>query len=312
MSRTRPSVRADAVLRAPEAGLPVLLVEVDRCTEADDVLAAKFARYREFFHVRVKDHANPAAHAIHAGQGVPLWQSMYPPTGRDGCPPILVVFDPGTRLGEQALKNRMNRVLDLTREHWAGRHVRYSEDGYVDYSDAIPVLFTTLARIQDSGPPAAVWWRCGHRRWETLTDALDNPNDADAWHRRDDARRVERERQEAQEKERRAAQAREGWDRPGVPVQPEPVLPPCVTCGGPLRGMGVDDPSAPPPDGRDCASCRSVVATPRRDCSKPSSAARARAPHSGLSGRKRGLRSCPMWSRHRPRARRHCHPNGPT
>ncbi|MET8413794.1 replication-relaxation family protein, partial [Streptomyces sp. NPDC005195] len=55
VSRTRPSVRADAVLRVPEAGLPVLLVEVDRCTEADGVLAAKFARYREFFYVRVKD-----------------------------------------------------------------------------------------------------------------------------------------------------------------------------------------------------------------------------------------------------------------
>ncbi|MFD1313700.1 replication-relaxation family protein [Streptomyces kaempferi] len=56
-SRTRPSVRADAVLRAPEAGLPVLLVEVDRCTEADEVLAGKFARYHQYFRVKVKDWA---------------------------------------------------------------------------------------------------------------------------------------------------------------------------------------------------------------------------------------------------------------
>ncbi|MEU0038634.1 replication-relaxation family protein [Streptomyces sp. NPDC006333] len=118
-SRTRPSVRTDAVQRAPEAGLPVLLVEVDRCTEADDVLAGKFARYREFFRVQVKDHSIAVTHG---GQGVPLWQTHYPPTDRDGYPPILVVFDPGTRLGEQALKNRMNRVLDLTREHWTGTY----------------------------------------------------------------------------------------------------------------------------------------------------------------------------------------------
>ncbi|MFD1277947.1 replication-relaxation family protein [Streptomyces kaempferi] len=76
VSRTRPSVRTDAVLRAPEASLPVLLVEVDRCTEADDVLAGKFARYREYFRVQVKDHSIAASHG---GQGVPLWQTHYPP-----------------------------------------------------------------------------------------------------------------------------------------------------------------------------------------------------------------------------------------
>ncbi|MEU1535923.1 replication-relaxation family protein [Streptomyces fagopyri] len=119
--RTRASVRTDAVLRAAEDGLPALLVEVDRCTEADDVLAAKFARYREFFRVKVKDHSIAASHG---GQHVPPWESFYPPTGRDGYPPIVVVFDPGTRLGEQALKNRMNRVLELTREHWSGKYER--------------------------------------------------------------------------------------------------------------------------------------------------------------------------------------------
>ncbi|MGW3635786.1 replication-relaxation family protein [Streptomyces sp. NPDC005122] len=311
MSRTRPSVRADAVLRAPEAGLPVLLVEVDRCTEADDVLAAKFARYREFFRVKVKDHFIAASHG---GQGVPLWQSMYPPTGREGYPPIAVVFDPGTRLGEQALKNRMTRVLDLTRDHWAGRHVRYSADGYVDYSDAIPVLFTTLARLQDSGPLAAVWWRCGHRRWETLTDALDNPNDADAWHCRDDARRVERERQEAQEKERRAgtgprglgpaARARAARTRPPAlrdlrrPAQGDGDRRSVRSAAGrsqlrilPLRGRDhptpdgtVRSPLRPPGQGHPTPACRAVK---------------------GASGRV-------LCGRDRPRARQHCHPNGPT
>ncbi|MEU0039869.1 replication-relaxation family protein [Streptomyces sp. NPDC006333] len=263
VSRTRPSVRADAVLRAPEAGLPVLLVEVDRCTEADDVLAAKFARYREFFRVQVKDHSLAVTHG---GQGVPLWQSYYPPTGRAGYPPILVVFDPGTRLGEQALKNRMNGVLDLTRDHWTGTYKGFGgygserSDGYYDYDDAIPLLFTTLDRIQESGPLAAVWWRCGHRSWETLPDALDNPRDVRAWRRREKERHKAQQAREAREREERRAAADEGWGGPRVLAQPEPALPPCQTCGGPLGGLGIDDPSASPPDGRNCASCRDVDA----------------------------------------------------
>ncbi|MEU3248619.1 replication-relaxation family protein [Streptomyces sp. NPDC006875] len=243
-SRTRASVRTDAVLRAAEDGLPALLVEVDRCTEADDVLAAKFARYREFFRVQVKDHSVAVSHG---GQHVPLWESFYPPTGRDGYPPIAVVFDPGTRLGEQALKNRMNRVLELTRDHWSGKYERRGgyggeePDGYVDYKDAIPVLFTTLTRLQDSGPQAAVWWRCGHRSWETLTDALDNPRDVRAWRRRERERhkaRQARQAREAREREERRPAANEGWDGPRVPEQPEPATPPCQTCGGPLGGAG--------------------------------------------------------------------------
>ncbi|MET8413390.1 replication-relaxation family protein [Streptomyces sp. NPDC005195] len=266
-SRTWPSVRADAVLRAPEAGLPVLLVEVDRCTEADEVLAGKFVRYHQYFRVKVKDPTIPVAHAVHASLSVPLWQSLYPPTSRDGYPPIVVVFEPGTRLGEQALKNRMNRVLDLTRAHWAGTYQKLSgfggePDGYVDFTDAIPVLFTTLDRIQNSGPLAPVWWRCGHRRWETLTDALDNPQDRRAWRRREDERSAAREEQEARQREEGTAPAGD-WSQRHIPAQPEPALPPappCETCGVLLKGLGGEDPSAPRPDGRTCEACRIIEA----------------------------------------------------
>ncbi|GHD79541.1 hypothetical protein GCM10010317_100310 [Streptomyces mirabilis] len=41
----RAGVRVDAVLQVPEAGLPVLFVEVDNCTESADTLAAKFEKY---------------------------------------------------------------------------------------------------------------------------------------------------------------------------------------------------------------------------------------------------------------------------
>ncbi|MGW4671485.1 hypothetical protein [Streptomyces sp. NPDC004324] len=233
---------------------------------AVDVLAAKFARYREFFRVQVKDHSLAAPHG---GQGVPLWQSYYPPTGRDGYPPVLVVFDPGTRLGEQALKNRMNGVLDLARDHWTGTYKGFGgysgerADGYYKYGDAIPVLFTTLDRIRRSGPLAAVWWRCGHRSWETLTDALDNPKDVRAWRRRQKERRADDDERRARE-----AQRTKQWGdaAAGVPVQPEPVLPQlplCETCGGSLSAGNYDpdDPDLPPPDGRHCDGCRYLHAT---------------------------------------------------
>ncbi|MEU5704368.1 replication-relaxation family protein [Streptomyces aurantiacus] len=36
------------------AGLPVLFVEVDSCTETPGVLAAKFEKYRAFFRLKTK------------------------------------------------------------------------------------------------------------------------------------------------------------------------------------------------------------------------------------------------------------------
>ncbi|MFD5430296.1 replication-relaxation family protein [Streptomyces sp. NPDC127084] len=261
-ARTRASVRADIVLRAPEAGLPVLLVEVDRCTEADEVLAAKFARYHQFFRLKTKDAS---------GRAAPAWQSLYPPTGREGHPPVAVVFDPGTRLGEQALKNRMNRVMNLTRINWSGQYENMGGssgeergDGYYNFGDAIPLLFTTLPRLREDGPLAAVWWRCGHGQWETLPDALANPQDRDAWYRRDEERRLRRDEQDRQRRE--AAQAT-AWDRPRTdttvpqppPAPPAAVPPPCERCGRPLTSS-YDHSDAPGPDGRHCADCRTDLA----------------------------------------------------
>ncbi|MFF0000755.1 replication-relaxation family protein [Streptomyces avermitilis] len=249
-ARTRAGVRADAVLHAPEAGLPVLLVEVDRGTESDDVLAAKFEKYRRFFRLKGEGHR---------GHDVPLWRSLYPSTGREGYPPLVVVFDPGTRLGEQALKNRMNRVMDLAREHWSGSYKNtgphnQTPDGYYDYSDAIPLLFTTLERLQTHGPHADVWWRCGHGQWEALPDALANPQDIDAWHQRDEHRR----RRDEQEGQQTAATA--AWGQgPAIVFTPTPVPPPppqipCARCGQPISASDV--PLAPAEDGRHCPTCR--------------------------------------------------------
>ncbi|MEU5704367.1 hypothetical protein [Streptomyces aurantiacus] len=78
-----------------------------------------------------------------------MWRNRYASTGRDGHPPLAVVFNPGTRVGPERLKNRMNTVLQQTRKVWSGTYQGYGpygadeeRDGYYDYADAIPVLFT--------------------------------------------------------------------------------------------------------------------------------------------------------------------------
>lgn len=133
----------------------MLFVEVDNCTEPADVLAAKFEKYVRYFRARMKNSA---------GREVPAWRALYRPSGRDGHRPVLVVFNPGTRIGPMALKNRMNTVMELTRTVWSGdwhSHPGYGateteRDGFHDYDDAIPLLFTTLERLQAGGPRGVV------------------------------------------------------------------------------------------------------------------------------------------------------------
>ncbi|WP_327411386.1 replication-relaxation family protein (plasmid) [Streptomyces sp. NBC_01281] len=252
----RAGVRADAVLTAPEADLPVLFVEVDNCTEPPETLEAKFEKYLRYFRLMTKSSV---------GDDMPLWRARYRPSSREGHPPLVFVFNPGTRIGPQALKNRMTTVLKGTRQIWAGDYqVGYGStkerDGYWDFADAIPVLFTTLDRLQAGGPHAAVWWRCGHRQWETLPDALDNPADYRAWSVRDDARRT-RDKEEQEVRQREQAAQRERWVAEPDP-DPEPAfeaVAPCTRCGEPVTGQGEDDAYTPPEDGRHCPACRTVM-----------------------------------------------------
>ncbi|MET7826834.1 replication-relaxation family protein [Streptomyces sp. NPDC005386] len=142
----RAGVRADAVLQAPEAGLPVLFVEVDNCTEPPETLESKFEKYLRYFRLTAKSSS---------GGEMPLWRTPYRPSARDGHPPLVFVFNPGTRIGPQALANRMKTVMEGTREVWYGAYqadrgygARASErDGYWDFTDAIPV-------VHHAGPPA--------------------------------------------------------------------------------------------------------------------------------------------------------------
>ncbi|WP_406486150.1 replication-relaxation family protein [Streptomyces phaeochromogenes] len=252
---TRTAVRADAVLQAPEAGLPVLFVEVDNCTETPERLAAKFEKYRTYFRLKTKTTQ---------GRELPVWRSRYAATGRDGHPPVAVVFNPGTRMGPEGLKNRMNTVLQQTRDVWSGTYrwhgmygVGEERDGYYDYADAIPVLFTTLDRLQADGPHAAVWRRCGHGQFEPLPDALANPKDHDAWAAREEARRRQRD-AEREEQQQAWGVQRERWTQePDLAPAPAPEPEPCERCGLPITGQqGHLYDNAPPQDGRHCPTCR--------------------------------------------------------
>jgi len=82
-----------------------LLVEVDNCTESADTLAAKFDRYLRFFRLKSKDHQ---------GREVPVWRTLYPPTGREGHPPVAVVFNPGIRVaGPRAVSAALSAISRL-------------------------------------------------------------------------------------------------------------------------------------------------------------------------------------------------------
>ncbi|WP_042404785.1 replication-relaxation family protein [Streptacidiphilus carbonis] len=222
--------QADAVLRAPEHQLPVLLVEVDRATEAPHILARKFERYAAYFAHQVKV-ADPDAYTK-ATKMVPAWQLAYGDPIRSGYPPIAVVF---TGASDTVLRNRMKAMRDLSHPYWEGRDVYAS---YTDYQSAIPIVVTTLGRLQQHGPLGQVWWRLGHSGLETLGQALANPDGRAAYRARQEAEaEAERLAAEAEERERehqereasrcpvchRAADEYEDWDdaaHGGNPCQP--------------------------------------------------------------------------------------------
>ncbi|MFD7510141.1 replication-relaxation family protein [Streptomyces sp. NPDC059853] len=195
------SPRPDAVLVAPEAepALPFLCVEVDTGTETTAVVAAKFERYRRFFRRTV----NEAPPGQRWPRLVPFCRTLYGDSGREGHPPVAVVF---TGAGPRSLANRQEQLGELTRTHWAGQATNPSmwtgpTDWYSDYSNAIPIIVTTLDLLREHGPLGAVWWRYRHSGRETLA----NPDDKHAYNvrrqKRDDAtdarRRVEEAEREA-------------------------------------------------------------------------------------------------------------------
>ncbi|CAL9676742.1 replication-relaxation family protein [Streptomyces sp. enrichment culture] len=171
---------ADLTMRAPDAGVPAMLLEVDRVTEPVDDLVDKLRRYHEWFELlapkadankeMVARHHNGAA--VHAFR---LWSRLYPATGREGYVPVAFVFT-GKTAAQRA--SRIRRLEQAARPYFAGTPHRGAGFTSVDYHQAVPVVVTELERItaDPAGAAGRVWRRLGRDEWQTLTQALDNPD----------------------------------------------------------------------------------------------------------------------------------------
>ncbi|MFJ7593328.1 replication-relaxation family protein [Streptomyces sp. NPDC097617] len=177
--------RADLVVRAPAAGVPALLLEIDRRTEDAHELVHKLRRYWEWGRLLPKDadkrtvdliRTRPDAIDSVVGHEQQLWRRFYPPTGREGLVPLAFVFADTT---EAKVANTIAVLEEAGRDYWAPRRYRslYQEAITAkDYGRAVPVVVTTLEQLQEHGADAAVWRRLGRTGEQTLTAALDNPD----------------------------------------------------------------------------------------------------------------------------------------
>ncbi|MFD3423745.1 hypothetical protein [Streptomyces decoyicus] len=108
------------------------------------------------------------------------------------------------------------------------------------------------------------------RTWQTLTDALDNPDDVRGFRRHEaqrDQLRQQKPKQEEEQRELEIGEAREHWvaQQASAEAAKEPA-PVCQKCDGPLESSRFEyDPreeQAPPADGVHCAGCRIQLAGP--------------------------------------------------
>ncbi|WP_424863402.1 replication-relaxation family protein [Streptomyces sp. MMS24-I29] len=168
---------ADLTMRAPDASVPAMLLEVDRVTEPVDDLVDKLRRYTDWFEL-LAPKADPTKEKAARGAAVHdfrLWSRLYPATGREGYTPVAFVFTGKTTAQRES---RMRRLEQATRAYFAG--TPHPGDSYtaVDYHQAVPVVVTELERItaDPAGAAGKVWRRLGRDEWQTLSAALDNPD----------------------------------------------------------------------------------------------------------------------------------------
>ncbi|MFL4910740.1 replication-relaxation family protein [Streptomyces sp. MMS24-I2-30] len=170
---------ADLTMRAPDAGVPAMLLEVDRVNEPVDDLVDKLRRYTDWFELLApKADANKEKAARRQGAAVHdfrLWSRIYPATGREGYVPLAFVFTGKTAAQRES---RMQRLEQAARAYFGGTCHRGEGFTAVDYHQAVPVVVTELERItaDPAGAAGAVWRRLGRDEWQTLSEALDNPD----------------------------------------------------------------------------------------------------------------------------------------
>lgn len=198
---------ADLTMRASDAGVPAMLLEVDRVTEPVDDLVAKLRRYIEWFELLApkadKDKAQMTRGA--AVHDFRLWARVYPATGHEGYVPVAFVFTGKTKAQRES---RIRRLEQAACAYFAGEPYPGQAAGItaVDYHQAVPVVVTELERITagPAGAAGSAWRRPGRDEWQTLPEALDNP-DGDRRYavQREQARRRQTEREAAKREAQR-------------------------------------------------------------------------------------------------------------
>lgn len=110
---------ADLTMRAPDAGVPAMLLEVDRVNEPVDDLVAKLRRYTDWFGLLAPKADGNTAKAARgaAAHDFRLWSRIYPATGREGYVPVAFVFTGKT---EAQRESRMRRLEQAARAYFAG------------------------------------------------------------------------------------------------------------------------------------------------------------------------------------------------
>ncbi|MFJ8596853.1 hypothetical protein [Streptomyces sp. NPDC093598] len=141
--------RADLVVRAPASKVLVLLLEIDRRSEDAHDLVHKLRRYWQWGRLLpldadkhttalVRSRPDAIEHVDHEKR---LWRRIYPPTGREGLPPVAFVFADTT-------DTKVANTVAVLEE--AGR--RYRRAGTTPTTGASPPS-TTARPCPSSSPP---------------------------------------------------------------------------------------------------------------------------------------------------------------
>ncbi|MFD3424141.1 replication-relaxation family protein [Streptomyces decoyicus] len=169
------SARADIVVIAPEAGVPLLFIEADNCTEEAVLIAAKFDKYARFFQRKEKDTD---------GIEKPMWRTRWSTSEWDTYervhPPVLLVFH--QVVGKRSAESQMQRVADLTRHHWQGKWtVRTATTPTTAVSRSWLPRWSYCASTARLAPPGASAATTASRCWRrSATPAVTPPSTAAA------------------------------------------------------------------------------------------------------------------------------------